>query len=226
MSFASQVIKYKRYGRSDKEEEIFAATRGNGVFVLIAKQREWKRSEKYLMRFVRSGTPCLSTHADYLAGCHAILLCAHAHVSRTTWQIASVRESEQPARCGWYSRGCVYDKINELDSLSLSRSLFRTPSHLTPIYHSLSFFASSLLSAPQRRLYRQLLRSQTSVPAPLISPSVVGRNEGGPEKISYESSLRHCTSKTNSRCVLHFFILRSWMYRIRYNVFKGLIEHL
>ena len=40
MSFASQVIKYKRYGRSDKEEEIFAATRGNGVFVLIAKQRE------------------------------------------------------------------------------------------------------------------------------------------------------------------------------------------
>lgn len=33
---------------------------------------------------VQSGTPCLSTHADYLASCHAILLCAHAHVSRTT----------------------------------------------------------------------------------------------------------------------------------------------
>jgi len=137
MSFASQVIKYKRYGRSDKEEEIFAATRGNGVFVLIAKQREWKRSEKYLMRFVRSGTPCLSTHADYLAGCHAILLCAHAHVSRTTWQIASVRESEQPARCGWYSRGCVYDKINELDSLSLSLSL--SFSNALPSYTNLSF---------------------------------------------------------------------------------------
>ena len=145
MSFASQVIKYKRYGRSDKEEEIFAATRGNGVFVLIAKQREWKRSEKYLMRFVRSGTPCLSTHADYLAGCHAILLCAHAHVSRTTWQIASVRESEQPARCGWYSRGCVYDKINELDSLSLSLALFfeRPPILHQSIIPSLSLLPRS-----------------------------------------------------------------------------------
>jgi len=78
------VIKYERSGRSNMEEEGTRSEERQQVLALIAKQCEWKRSEKDLMRFVRSGTPCLSTHADYLAGCHAILLCAHAHVSRTT----------------------------------------------------------------------------------------------------------------------------------------------
>lgn len=236
------VIKNEGSGRlKDKEEEASAVTRSSeSSRSSRSKQREWKKSEKDLMRFVRSGTPCLSTHADYLASCHAILLCAHAHVSRTTWQIglASVRESEQPARCGWYSYGRVYDNINELVSLSPPSSLFSPPSlkpslsHLTPIYHSLSFLTSSLLSAVLHRndactgATFKVTDLGTWPSPPYSSPLLPSSDEmrarpRGPEKISYGSSLRHCTSKTNSRCVLQLLALHSWRYWIRYNASKG-----
>lgn len=175
------------------------------------------------MRFVRSGTPCLSTHADYLAGCHAILLCAHAHVSRTTWQIglASVRESEQPARCGWYSRGRVYDKINESPPLSLSPLSPLSFSNPLPSRADLSFRLFPLFLAPLSAVLHRndactgatfkvtdLGACPPYPPAPPPPSSEMRARHRGPEKISYGSSLRHCTSKTNSRCVLHLLALR------------------